>query len=114
MSYTAEHVPLVPSATLGRFPFVAHARANLYRSVCVQRLILLRGCQEKAAACAHQHQYGDIGRAAAGAGHRAGDSGEDFADAQVVRPVQERRRFARHSRHRSKAPRKNAQVSHGG
>jgi len=43
-------------------------------------------------------------------GDRAGDGGEDFANAQVVRSVQERRRLAGHSRARGKAPRKNAQV----
>src|SRR6267378_934736 len=39
------------------------------------------------------------------------DGGEDFANAQVVWPVQERGRFAGHSRARGEAPRKNAQIS---
>jgi len=66
--------------------------------------------QEKAAGATGQHQYRDIGRAATGAGNRAGDGGQDFANAQVVRLIQERGRFAGDSRAWAEAAREDAQV----
>src|SRR5258706_6325543 len=67
--------------------------------------------KEKTAGQAGDSQYSHVGRTAASAGNRAGDGGEDFANAQVVWPVQERGRFAGRSRARGEAPRKNAQIS---
>src|SRR6266850_2960609 len=67
--------------------------------------------KEKTAGQAGGSQYSHVGRTAASAGNRAGDGGEDFANAQVVWPVQERGRFAGRSRARGEAPRKNAQIS---
>src|SRR5882672_5840821 len=66
--------------------------------------------QEKTAGAAGQSQYGDFGTVAASAGDRAGDGRQDFTNAQDVRPVQERRRFAGDSRTRREAARKDAQV----
>src|SRR5260370_14372503 len=66
--------------------------------------------KEKAAGEAGKHQYSDVAGIAASAGHRPGDGGENFADAQVIWRVQERRWFARDSRARAEAPRENAQV----
>src|SRR6266581_6103874 len=69
------------------------------------------GCRkEKAAGEAGKHQYRDVAGIAASAGDWAGDGGEDFANAQIVRRVQERGRFTCDSRAWSEAPRKNAQV----
>src|SRR5260370_34268869 len=70
-------------------------------------------CKEETAGQAGKYQHGDVRRTATRAGHRAGDSGKDFANAQIVRSIQERRRLAGDSRPWSKAPRKNAQVFDG-
>jgi hypothetical protein len=69
--------------------------------------------EEKTARTACEHQYGELRAIANRAGNRAGDRGQDFADSQNVRCVQERGRFAGDSWARSKAPRKNAQVFDG-
>ena len=69
--------------------------------------------KEKAAAEAGKSQHRDIRRIATSARDWTGDRGEDFADAQIVRRVQERGRFAGHPRHRQKAPRQNAQIFDG-
>src|SRR5258708_5065567 len=55
-------------------------------------------CEKEAAGKARESQYGDFARIAASAGNRAGDGRQDFADAQVVRRIQERGRFAGDSR----------------
>src|SRR5689334_4848844 len=47
-------------------------------------------------------------------GNRVGHSAKNFADAQVIRTIQKRRRFAGHSRPRPEASRQNAQVLDGG
>src|SRR6266566_9054485 len=61
--------------------------------------------KEKAAAEAGKPEHGDFRRTAASAWDWTGNRGKDFADAQIVRRVQERGRFAGHPRHRQKAPR---------
>src|SRR5258706_876230 len=54
--------------------------------------------KEKTAGQAGDSQYSHVGRTAASAGNRAGDGGEDFANAQVAWAVQERGRSAGPSR----------------
>jgi len=69
-----------------------------------------RHCEEKATGETGKHQHRDVRRIAASSRDRARNGGKDFANAQIVRRLQERGRFAGHSRPRSEAPRKNAQV----
>src|SRR6266852_8936695 len=59
--------------------------------------------EKEAAGKARESQYGDFARIAASAGNRAGDGREDFEDAQIVRRIQERGRFAGDSRNRAEA-----------
>src|SRR6266704_3965763 len=66
--------------------------------------------KEKAAAEADKTQNGDFRRTPASARDWTGDRGKDLADAQIVRRVQERGRFAGHPWHRQKAPGQNAQI----
>jgi hypothetical protein len=68
------------------------------------------GRDEEATAQAHQSQLRDIGRVAAGARHRTRDRGQDSPNAEMVRPVQKRRRLGRDPRYRQKAPRQDAQI----
>src|SRR5260370_41833730 len=70
-------------------------------------------CKEETAGQAGKYQHGDVRKTATRAGHRAGDRGKDFANAQIVRSIQERRRLAGNSRPWPKAPRKKAKVFDG-
>lgn len=77
---------------------------------CLESDCFGRRCEQEAAGEAGEFEYGDGGRAATGAGDRAGDGGKDSEDAQGIWTVQKRGRFARYSRDWSEAPRKNAQI----
>lgn len=66
--------------------------------------------QKETAFCTRQSKHGDFGRIATGSGDRAGQRGENSADAQSIWRIQERRRFAGNQRHRPQAFGKNAQV----
>src|SRR5579859_1137019 len=67
--------------------------------------------QKETAFGTHQFKYGDFRRTATGSGDRAGQCGENFADAQSIWRIQERRRFAGNQRHWPQTSGKNAQVS---
>ncbi len=87
------------------FPFISFPQSCVFSGVVSRK--------EEAAAEAGKPEHGDFRRTAASARNWTGDRGEDFADAQIVRRVQERGRFAGHPWHRQKAPRQNAQIFDG-
>src|SRR6266849_6665713 len=66
--------------------------------------------EKEAAGEAGKSQYGDVARLTASAADWSRDGGQNSANAQVVRRIQERRRFAGDPRNRREAARKNAQV----
>jgi hypothetical protein len=66
--------------------------------------------EEKAARAACEHQYSEFGAIADCPRDRPSDRGQDFANAQNLRRIRERGRFAGDSRPRTEAPRQNAQV----
>lgn len=65
------------------------------------RLLPLRSKPRRAAA-SHQFEYGEFGAASGSAGNRSRDRGQNSKDAQAIRTVPERGRFARDQRLRPK------------
>lgn len=68
------------------------------------------GSQEKAAGTSGELEHGQFRRIATGAGNWAIYRRQDSTNAKILWRVQERRRFARDQRHRTKTARQNAQV----
>jgi len=83
----------------------------LFLAVFSSRLHAFRLRQEKTAAASHQFEYGEFGAASGSAGNRPCDRGQNPEDAQIIRGVQKRRRFARDQGLWPKTARKDAQVS---
>jgi hypothetical protein len=66
--------------------------------------------KQKTAAAAGEPEYCNRTGVAASSRHRAVDRGQNPENAQIVRPVQERRRFVRNQGHWAEAHDKNEQV----
>ena len=83
---------------------------NSHSSHSLPSLQHLCARQEKTARAAGEHQYGELRAIANSAGNRTGDRGQNSTDAEVLRRIQERGRFAGDSRPRTETARKNAQI----